>query len=56
MPLMVETLKTRVELKRMHSQGHIVLPVDWGKSEVGESGTVHREEERIFKDNSEASS
>jgi len=37
----VETLDTIVELKRMHSQGHILLPVDWGKSAVGESGTVH---------------
>lgn len=33
---MVNTVKTGVEVKKVDSQGRLVLPVDWRKSEIGD--------------------
>ena len=38
---MVESLETGVEVKKLDSQGRIILPADWRESEVGESKEVY---------------
>jgi hypothetical protein len=38
---MVKTLETGVEVKKLDSQGRLILPADWRESEVGESREVY---------------
>ncbi len=38
---MVEIVETGVEVKKLDSQGRIILPADWRESEVGESKEVY---------------
>lgn len=38
---MVKNVKTGVEVKKVDSQGRLILPADWRKSEVGESQELY---------------
>ena len=38
---MVKILESGVEIKKVDSQGRIILPSDWRKTEVGESKEVY---------------
>lgn len=38
---MVKILESGVEVKKVDSQGRIILPSDWRKTEVGESKEVY---------------
>lgn len=38
---MVKNLETGVEVKKVDSQGRLILPSDWRKSEVGESRELY---------------
>ncbi|MCP8312998.1 MAG: hypothetical protein H3Z53_01310 [archaeon] len=38
---MVKYLEIGVEIKRVDSQGRLILPVDWRESEVGESRELY---------------
>jgi len=38
---MVENLETGVEVKKVDSQGRLILPADWRESEVGESKELY---------------
>lgn len=38
---MVEYLKTGVEVKKVDSQGCLILPVDWREAEIGENREVY---------------
>lgn len=33
-------METGVEVKKVDAQGHLILPADWRKSEVGESREI----------------
>lgn len=39
--VVVENLETGVEVKKVDSQGRLILPVDWRESEVGESRELY---------------
>ena len=38
---MVEHLETGVEVKKVDSQGRLILPVDWREAEIGESRELY---------------
>jgi len=38
---MVNSLETGVEVKKVDSQGRLILPADWRESEVGESKELY---------------
>ncbi len=38
---MVKKLKERVEVRKIDSQGRLILPADWRESEVGESRELY---------------
>jgi len=38
---MVRNLETGVEVKKVDSQGRLILPADWRESEVGESRELY---------------
>ncbi len=38
---MVKSLESGVEIKKVDSQGRIILPADWRESEVGESRELY---------------
>jgi bifunctional DNA-binding transcriptional regulator/antitoxin component of YhaV-PrlF toxin-antitoxin module len=38
---MVETLETGVEVKKVDSQGRLILPADWREAEIGESRELY---------------
>lgn len=38
---MVKNLETGVEVKKVDSQGRLILPADWRQSEVGESRELY---------------
>ncbi len=38
---MVDTLETGVEVKKVDSQGRIILPADWREAEIGESKELY---------------
>jgi bifunctional DNA-binding transcriptional regulator/antitoxin component of YhaV-PrlF toxin-antitoxin module len=37
----VENLETGVEVKKMDSQGRLILPADWREAEIGESRELY---------------
>jgi bifunctional DNA-binding transcriptional regulator/antitoxin component of YhaV-PrlF toxin-antitoxin module len=41
MLFMVEYVETGVEVKKVDSQGRLILPVDWRESEIGESRELY---------------
>jgi len=38
---MVDYLETGVEVKKVDSQGRLILPVDWREAEIGESRELY---------------
>ncbi len=38
---MVDWLETGVEVKKVDSQGRLILPVDWREAEIGESRELY---------------
>jgi len=38
---MVKKLETEVEIKKVDSQGRLILPADWRESEIGESRELY---------------
>ncbi len=38
---MVEYLETGVEVKKVDSQGRLILPVDWREAEIGQSRELY---------------
>jgi bifunctional DNA-binding transcriptional regulator/antitoxin component of YhaV-PrlF toxin-antitoxin module len=38
---MVETVETSVEIKKVDTQGRLILPADWREAEIGESRELY---------------
>jgi len=39
--IMVKNVESGVEIKKLDSQGRIILPVDWREAEIGENREVY---------------